>query len=71
MTMAHVLRSRVNGNGHARFWSGGGVGDRPADHNHPTGGSRRVFRQFSSTTTVVYKIAHLADNGGKTKPLEG
>jgi hypothetical protein len=34
MTMAHVLRSRVNGNGHARFWSGGGVGDRPADHDH-------------------------------------
>jgi hypothetical protein len=33
MTMAHVLRSRVNGNGHARFWSGGGVGDRPADHD--------------------------------------
>jgi hypothetical protein len=24
-----------------------------------------------STTTVLYKKAHLADNGGNTKPLEG
>ena len=24
-----------------------------------------------STTTVLYKMAHLTDNGGNTKPLEG
>jgi hypothetical protein len=33
MTTALVLRSRVKGDFQARFWSGGGVGDRPADHN--------------------------------------
>jgi hypothetical protein len=42
MTMAHVLRSRVNGNGHARFWSGGGVGDRPADHDQADAAPRPV-----------------------------
>ena len=42
MTKAHCLRSRVIGNhvlnesegSHVRFGSGGGVGDRPADHNY-------------------------------------
>ncbi len=33
MTMTHVLRSRVRSKSHARFWSGGGAGDRSADHN--------------------------------------
>ena len=33
MTMAHVLRSRVKRNFHARFWIGGGAGDCPTDHN--------------------------------------
>jgi hypothetical protein len=30
-----------------------------------------VFQHSPSTTTVLYKIALLADNGGNTKPLEG
>ena len=33
MTRAERLRSRVRVNSHARFWSGGGTGDRPPDHN--------------------------------------
>jgi hypothetical protein len=33
MTEAPGLRSRVTGNCQARFWIGGGAGDRPADHN--------------------------------------
>jgi len=27
--------------------------------------------RFPSTTTALYKMALLADNGGNTKPLEG
>jgi hypothetical protein len=33
MTTALVLKSGVTGNCYAPFGSGGGVGDRPADHN--------------------------------------
>jgi len=33
MTMARILKSGVTGNCYAPFGSGGGVGDRPADHN--------------------------------------
>jgi hypothetical protein len=33
MTMTLVLKSGVTGNCYAPFGSGGGVGDRPADHN--------------------------------------
>lgn len=33
MTRAGLLRSRVLGNAHARFCSGGGAGDCLADHN--------------------------------------
>ena len=33
MATALALRSRVMRKCQARFWSGGGVGDRPADHN--------------------------------------
>ena len=33
MATALALRSRVTRKCQARFWSGGGVGDRPADHN--------------------------------------
>ena len=29
------------------------------------------FSLLTSTTTVFYKMAHLADNRGNTKPLEG
>ena len=35
MTTALVLKSGVTGNCYAPFGSGGGVGDRPADHNYP------------------------------------
>ena len=37
MTKAPGLRSRVTGNCQARFWIGGGVGDRPTDHNYQMG----------------------------------
>ena len=30
-----------------------------------------LFLRNSSTTTVLYKVALLADNGGSTMPLEG
>ncbi len=33
MTIAHLLKSRMTRKCHVRFGSGGGVGDRPADHN--------------------------------------
>jgi hypothetical protein len=33
MTEALESRSRVKRKFHARFWIGGGAGDRPADHN--------------------------------------
>jgi hypothetical protein len=36
MTMTLVLKSGVTGNCYAPFGSGGGVGDRPADHNCAT-----------------------------------
>ncbi len=35
VTKARVTKSPVMGNYHAGFGSGGGVGDRPADHNEP------------------------------------
>jgi hypothetical protein len=33
MTKARILKSRMTRKCHVRFGSGGGVGDRPADHN--------------------------------------
>jgi hypothetical protein len=33
VTTTRILKSRMTGNCHVRFGSGGGVGDRPADHN--------------------------------------
>ena len=36
VTMARTLRSRMRRKSHVRFCSGGGAGDRPADHNRPT-----------------------------------
>ena len=33
MTKASVTTSRVTVTCHARFWNGGGAGDRPADRN--------------------------------------
>jgi hypothetical protein len=32
---------------------------------------RHGLSSETSTTTVFYKMAHLTDNGGNTKPLEG
>jgi len=36
VTKARVLKSRMRGNSHVRFGSGGGAGDRPTDRNHLT-----------------------------------
>jgi hypothetical protein len=36
MTRDRVLRSRVTGNGHARFWIGGGWSNPVADHTLDT-----------------------------------
>ena len=33
VTEARVLKSRMRGNSHVRFGSGGGAGDRPTDRN--------------------------------------
>ena len=33
MTKARILKSRMTRKWHVRFGSGGGVGDRPADHD--------------------------------------
>ena len=33
MTKARILKSRMTRKCHVRFGSGGGVGDRPADHD--------------------------------------
>jgi hypothetical protein len=33
MTKTRILKSRMRRKSHVRFGSGGGVGDRPADHN--------------------------------------
>jgi len=33
VTEARVLKSRMRGNSHVRFRSGGGAGDRPTDRN--------------------------------------
>jgi len=43
MTMAHLLKSRMTRKCHVRFGSGGGVGDRPADHNYAAFSAANMF----------------------------
>src|SRR6266702_8414923 len=45
ITADHTLKSRMTGNCHVRFGSGGGKSDLPADHNRLRNGERWNFEQ--------------------------
>jgi len=48
----------MRGNSHVRFCSGGGAGDRPADHNHPTALRARKSAASRAFSLSSGKVAH-------------
>jgi hypothetical protein len=84
MTTALVLRSRVKGDFQARFWSGGGVGDRPADHNYqpytqfaylrarwydPLCGGRARIAETLMTLKQLSGFSAVSGSGDQRRPL--